>query len=239
LPAATWATAIANPAIFSDLKKIVPYHDIVCYNIKVQPTLGGFKTAFPGKVGRQIFDSESQDVCLKQGFSTRDNGEKVLYAPITQLSFLGGELNILGWATTMMNIVYKFIAVREKDVGKPMFGVPAMRFVCAGLAICQTETKEPYLVEEWIDGQFVKYIHNRSGHPRHFDDAEYDLRARFLSFCQHVQFLKTDKSAYVSDYQGCSIRYCAIKLICLVGGLDLLTDPQIISDPCATCLSLW
>lgn len=205
----------------------------------MQPTLGGFKTAFPGKVGRQIFDSESQDVCLKQGFSTRDNGEKVLYAPITQLSFLGGELNILGWATTMMNIVYKFIAVREKDVGKPMFGVPAMRFVCAGLAICQTETKEPYLVEEWIDGQFVKYIHNRSGHPRHFDDAEYDLRARFLSFCQHVQFLKTDKSAYVSDYQGCSIHYCAIKLICLVGGLDLLTDPQIISDPCATRLSLW
>ncbi|KAF8198903.1 hypothetical protein K438DRAFT_1441086, partial [Mycena galopus ATCC 62051] len=198
------------------LKEIIPQPSIIYYNTKSQPTFGGFKTAFPGKIGTQIFDSGSQDVCLKQAFSTRDDGEKVLHASISQLSFLGGELNILGWATTMMNMVYKYIAGQEKIVGVPTFRVPVMRFVRAGLAICQTQTKDPYLVEEWIDGQFVKYIHNRSGYPRRFDDAEYDLRSRFLSFCQHVQFLKTDKAAYVSDFQG---------------GLELLTDPQIISDP--------
>ncbi|KAF7345839.1 hypothetical protein MVEN_01605600 [Mycena venus] len=116
----------------------------------------------------------------------------------------------------MIDIVYKYIAVQEKTVGKPAFQVPEMQFVRAGLAICQNDTKDPYLVEEWIDGRFVKYIHNRSGRPRQFDDAKYDLQARFLSFCQHVQFVKTDKAAYVSDFQG---------------GLELLTDPQIISDP--------
>ncbi|KAJ7838040.1 hypothetical protein B0H13DRAFT_1651122, partial [Mycena leptocephala] len=104
---------------------------------------------------------------------------------------------------TMMNIVYKYMAAQEKYIGRPPFQVPEMRFVNAGLAICQTDSKDAYLVEEWIDAdQYVKYIHNKSGHPRRFDNPEYNLHARFLSFCQHVQFLKTDKPAYVSDFQG-------------------------------------
>ncbi|KAF7361004.1 hypothetical protein MSAN_01130600 [Mycena sanguinolenta] len=216
LPTATWTDAIKNPHIFSELKNIIPCHNVIYYNTKSQRTSGGFKTAIPGKLGTQIFDAEKRDVCLKQAFSLAENGQKVIHAPISQLSFLGGELNILGWATTMMDIVYRYIKIQEPDVGTPPFHVPVMRFVRGGLAICQNETKETYLVEEWIDGEFVKYIHNRSGQPHHFQNGEYDLRARFLSFCQHVQFYKTDKAAYVSDFQG---------------GLELLTDPQIISDP--------
>ncbi|KAF7368080.1 hypothetical protein MSAN_00874100 [Mycena sanguinolenta] len=209
LPTATWTEAIKNPHIFSELKNIIPCHNVIYYNTKSQRTSGGFKTAIPGKLGTQIFDAEKRDVCLKQAFSLAENGQKVIHAPISQLSFLGGELNILGWATTMMDIVYRYIKIQEPDVGTPPFHVPLMRFVRGGLAICQNETRETYLVEEWIDGEFVKYIHNRSGQPRHFQNEEYDLRARFLSFCQHVQFYKTDKAAYVSDFQGQSYSFIA------------------------------
>ncbi|KAJ7588447.1 hypothetical protein C8J56DRAFT_1080475 [Mycena floridula] len=48
----------------------------------------------------------------------------------------------------------------------------------------------------------------------HHGDEGYDIAA-FLCFCQHVQYLKTDGLAYLSDYQGAG---------------DLLTDPQIMTS---------
>ncbi|KAJ7920089.1 hypothetical protein B0H13DRAFT_1605718, partial [Mycena leptocephala] len=88
----------------------------------------------------------------------------------------------------------------------PNFEVPKMRFVHAGLAIGQTDERDTFVVKEWIDpekeGPFIKYIHNRSARPRNFQDPEHSLRAKFLAFAQHVQFFKTDRTAYVSDFQG-------------------------------------
>ncbi|KAJ7079724.1 hypothetical protein B0H15DRAFT_787654 [Mycena belliarum] len=234
LPSITWAEVIENPNRFSNLTLIAPRHEVIYYNVKTKPLFGGFKSAIPGRVAQPIFDSGTFDVCLKQGFHINDEKEKVLYDRISQAIFLGGELNLLGWGTTMMNMVYKYMEGREKSVGKPVFEVPKMRFVHAGLAIAQTEARDTFMVEEWIDpeceGEFVKYIHNSSGQPRRFNNAKYDSRAQFLSFCQHVQYFKTDKAAYISDFQG---------------GLNLLTDPQIISDPyfffriCCQCTDIY
>ena len=219
LPSITWAEVIENPNQFSNLTLIAPQHEVIYYNVKTKPSFGGFKSAIPGRVARPIFDSGSLDVCLKQGFHVNDEKEKVLYDRISQVTFLGGELNLLGWGTAMMNMVYKYIAAREKTVGNPPFKVPEMRFVRAGLAIAQTEAKDAFMVEEWIDperdGEFVKYIHNNSGQPRRFNDPKYNSRAQFLSFCQHVQYLKTDKAAYISDFQGEPLYYPGERLTAL------------------------
>jgi hypothetical protein len=73
-----------------------------------------------------------------------------------------------------------------------------------------------FIIEQFIPQtaktKFVKYIGNNSGEILlSQDDSGYDL-ALFLSFCQHVQWLKT--GVYISDYQG-------------AGGY--LTDPQIMT----------
>lgn len=206
LPAATWAESISNPHIFSELHKIAPVNTVIHYNVKTKPAFGGFKSAIHGRVGEQLFGSHATDVCLKQGFHTNASGEKVLYDPTSQLVFLGVELNCLGWGTSMMQLVYRFMEGHERTAGPPPFEVPSMRFVHSALAINRGEERDPFLLEEWInpatEGPFVKYIHNRSARPLHFDDDEHETRALFLSFCQHVQFYKTDKAAYISDFQG-------------------------------------
>ena len=118
------------------------------------------------------------------------------------------ELNCLGWASALMNVVYRFIEKEEEVQGKkPSFEVPKMCFVQGGLAITIIDDeKTAYLVEEVIDnadeGWFVKYLNNDSAVPRVFASKEWTTWAEFLSFVQHVQFLKTDGTAYVSDFQG-------------------------------------
>ena len=86
--------------------------------------------------------------------------------------------------------------------------------------------EKAYLVEEWIhtdegdgDCQFYKYINNRyptSALPTSAPQKAHDI-ASFLLFTQHVQWEKTGRRAFVSDYQG---------------GGQLLTDPQITTNPC-------
>ncbi|KZT53343.1 kinase-like protein, partial [Calocera cornea HHB12733] len=84
----------------------------------------------------------------------------------------------------------------------------------------KTRSGSTYLVEEMIEdvakGGFVKYLHNSSAIPRMLSGEEGRISA-FLSFSQHVQFVRTGGLAYISDYQG-------------AGGL--LTDPQVITNPC-------
>lgn len=89
-----------------------------------------------------------------------------------------------------------------------------MRYVKAGLAIqvskdstgTQAGKQNAYLLEEFIDseepGWFVKYLNNNSAKPHKFKDEERSIRAEFLSFSQHVQFIETGGLAYLSDLQG-------------------------------------
>jgi hypothetical protein len=150
-----------------------------------------------------------------------------------------------------MDLVYSFMKNEEPVCGSPPFEVPRMRYVQAGLAIQVSKDLEgtgnlkqnAYLLEEFIDseepGWFVKYLNNNSAKPHKFKDEERSIRAEFLSFSQHVQFIETGGQAYLSDlqgrYPGPSLRFSDIKFnlpsIILLGGPTLLTDPQIITNP--------
>ncbi|KAJ8072976.1 hypothetical protein PM082_019839 [Marasmius tenuissimus] len=71
-----------------------------------------------------------------------------------------------------------------------------------------------WLFEEVVNGGFIKFMDNRSVlipgwiHLQDLDVSEW------LSFTQHVQYICTQKMAFVGDYQG---------------DHQLLTDPQIIT----------
>ncbi|KZT47795.1 kinase-like protein [Calocera cornea HHB12733] len=143
---------------------------------------------------------------------------------------LAGEITCLVWATALMALVYscireaKKLAQPDDIVNTTVF--PQVRFVQSGLFRVKlpnppkdktrsTRHLLVYLVEERITGQFVKYIHNGSAVPRVQVGNEGDI-ASFLSFCQHLQYVKTSKQVYISDFQGFN---------------GLLTDPQIMTTP--------
>ncbi|KIK60634.1 hypothetical protein GYMLUDRAFT_998765, partial [Collybiopsis luxurians FD-317 M1] len=77
-----------------------------------------------------------------------------------------------------------------------------------------------FLLEEQIplqDGEsFVKYIHNGSPQPNLGPNKPEYYICLFLCACQHLQYIKTHCTAFVSDFQG-------------AGGL--LTDAQIMTLP--------
>jgi hypothetical protein len=100
-----------------------------------------------------------------------------------------------------------------------------LRFTKVMIAVVSDLPKsKAFLVEEWIntdngDHRFIKYLNNRV--PHHISDSVPQAsKAReitdFLIFAQHVQWKKTQYLAFTSDYQGAG---------------DLLTDPQIMSNP--------
>ena len=80
-----------------------------------------------------------------------------------------------------------------------------MVFVKSALAISEID-QEVFLLEEVIsedvEGPFIKYIGNGSVKPYDFLKSEARRRGELLSFCQHVQFLKTKGLAFVGDFQG-------------------------------------
>ncbi|KAJ7075214.1 hypothetical protein B0H15DRAFT_757061, partial [Mycena belliarum] len=104
--------------------------------------------------------------------------------------------------------------------------IPRMRYVQVALATDGTVDGKPggenslFLLEEVInsetEGEFRKYINNKSAVPTDFKDARFISRAEFLAFTQHYQYICTHGLVFVSDYQG---------------GTTLLTDPQLMSDP--------
>ncbi|KAI6105998.1 hypothetical protein EDD16DRAFT_1713858 [Pisolithus croceorrhizus] len=108
--------------------------------------------------------------------------------------------------------------------------IPCLCFVEAGLALVYASTSKlsttstssvtgVYLLEEKIDcgnTKFTKFIHNVQYTPHLKPDHNGFHIAEFLVFTQHVQYIKTDGLAYISDYQGSN---------------TLLTDPQILTHP--------
>ena len=176
---------------------------------------GNFKIASVGYTSVSVFDSVSTQVCVKQGFYIGPNSSsRKIYDGPRQAEMLTMELNCIGWASGLMTCVYDFMKESEADVGLPPFNVPHMQYVQCGLAISKPKGQacpghSAYLIEEYIEtnktggkGWFIKYLNNSSARPRQFEDPRQTLRAKFLSFAQHVQFWKTDGLAFVSDFQG-------------------------------------
>jgi len=138
------------------------------------------------------------------------------------------KANVLYWAKALLKMTYEFID-HAIDCAKepPPFNIPCLCFVDAGLLLAYsnapaiTEGGLPlvktsgiismmYLGEELIptpsDGKdFVKYIHNGDAAPCDLLDPDAENIAQFLAFTQHVQYIKTGKQVYISDYQGISV----------------------------------
>jgi hypothetical protein len=107
-----------------------------------------------------------------------------------------------------MELVYNFIG----EFGTTPFEIPKMRFVQSALVVAEGG-HDTYMVEEVIDeavdGKFVKYIGNSSAVPNEFEHDELADRAAFLAFCQHVQYWKTQEMAFIGDFQGNVMVYSA------------------------------
>lgn len=62
------------------------------------------------------------------------------------------------------------------------------------------------MIEEVInkkaEGSYVKYIGNGSVLPFDFLTGDAAYWAQFLTFAQHLQYIKTCKLAFVGDFQG-------------------------------------
>ena len=210
-----FADLVNCPEFFLHPEKFPPIQVKISYQPSSQPFQGAFKIAYLGHTDIPVFGNSTQ-VCIKQTFFTSEDSKKRhIYQGQTQATNLSVELNCLGWASALMDLVYSFMKKEEPHHGSPPFEVPQMRYVKAGLAIQVSKDSEGngkqsiYLLEEFIDseepGWFVKYINNNSAKPRKFKDAERSIRAEFLSFSQHVQFIETGGQAFVSDLQGRSL----------------------------------
>jgi hypothetical protein len=199
---------VKNPEFLLHPEKFPPLQVKFSYQPSSKPFQGAFKITHFGHTNIPLFGKSTQ-VCVKQTFSATGSSKKrVVYQGQTQATNLSVELNCLGWASALMDLVYRFMKKEEPVRGFPPFEVPQMRYVQAGLAISKDAEgrQNAYLLEEFIDsedpGWFVKYLNNNSAKPRKFKDEKLTIRAEFLSFSQHVQFIETGSQAFVSDLQG-------------------------------------
>lgn len=121
-------------------------------------------------------------------------------------------------------MTYNYVDRVVQDAEEPPpFEIPRLRFVDAGLLLAYAEhpnaalgpfsgkwkagtLSSVYLAEEVIPtsctNSFVKFIHNGDAAPCDLLDPANNETAEFLSFTQHVQYIKTSGQVYVSDYQG-------------------------------------
>lgn len=191
---------------------------------------GSFKTAHPGKVtldGSELPPFTNGSVCVKQVYRKRENSNVIARVKGRhELDAFSDECNCLRWASILLDLTYQFVARESKTRGAlhPIPDIPTLRFTRTMIAIVQDlNIEKAFLVEEWInvnddEQPFVKYINNRfpQSSLSHLAPPKAHKIADFLIFAQHVQWEKSQFLVFTSDYQGAG---------------ELLTDPQIMSDP--------
>jgi len=180
---------------------------------------GGFKIAAFGTSTTRLFESGTADICAKRTYHTVEhvverNGsfitksDDIPYEGRKQFQNLSMEIACTVWAQALLDLVYKFISQEDRSP----FNVPEFRFVKLALAMegspdgTKKQNGAVFLVEEVIaeerEGPFRKYLNNVSPVPLTMTCKEDETRAKFLAFSQHVQYWKTKKQVFVSDYQG-------------------------------------
>lgn len=165
-------------------------------------------------------------IVVKRPYKEAKGSAVERHLPVVEAGELINECNIIYWANALMRKTREYIDSIDKTKGKPPMTVPNPRFANAGFCIVnQSSTstdghsyvisarlkhknaispsiQRSYMLEELIDGRFMKFIHNQDPLPAMKPgQAGYDL-AQFLCFTQHVQYVLTDKAAFISDYQG-------------------------------------
>ena len=181
---------------------------------------GGFKVAAFGTSTTRLFKSNTSDICAKRTYHSiehvvQQNGSFVTksndipYEGRKQFQNLTMEIACTVWAQALLDLVYKFISHEDCS---PLFNIPEFCFVELALAMegspdgTKKQNGAVFLVEEVIaeerEGPFRKYLNNVSPAPLTMTCKEDETRAKFLAFSQHVQYWKTRKQVFVSDYQG-------------------------------------
>jgi Alpha-kinase family len=180
--------------------------------------VSGFKLANFGTTSPKFFGNTK--ICAKQAYYIKSVDVrtstgmckvecKIPYDLKRQAKELTKELNCLVWARALLALVYRFMDMQMDKFGKPDFAIPQMCFVEGALVVEQQGNHRVFLIEEIVnvtkEGSFQKYLNNDSAIPL-FHRAEADATCTdFLSFTQHVQYWKTKKLAFVTDYQGALI----------------------------------
>ncbi|KAG1780220.1 hypothetical protein EV702DRAFT_1043073 [Suillus placidus] len=192
--------------------------------------IGGFKTAdtgwltltAPPKTG--LGSVTCHKVVVKRPFekvfptAMKVGAYKVgRYSLVDELWKLFREANVLYWSKSLLKLTYDFIDHSiASSPQPPPFAVPRGGSKPGAKT---GSTRAVFLLEELIEGgddMFVKFIHNMDTNPL-LDELDYGYdMAEFFVFTQHVQYVKTGKLAFISDYQGSTV---------------LITDPQILTHP--------
>jgi hypothetical protein len=214
---------------------------------------GSFKLAAFGTSTMCLFKSTTtMEICAKQTFYavervTTDNNRSLVTKSVDtlhdspkQFQNLSMEIACAVWARSLLNLIYDFIDNETKHFGQNPFHIPQFHFVnlALGMEPHDSDThgrhwKNVFLIEEVIhedeQGPFQKYLNNMSPVPLLMSCDEDVERVMFLSFSQHIQYWKTKKQAFVSDYQGKPYEH--LSHVESSGRNSLLTDPQISSSP--------
>ncbi|KAL1687134.1 hypothetical protein GGG16DRAFT_117262 [Schizophyllum commune] len=226
------------PPIFAILNPVEQAVNISLPMTKAKQLLptGTFKRALYGVSERPLFANKDERLCAKEAIfrrSVKGEEQTVAYPSGDQLEHLVPEIMTARFSRALHEYANVFInsVVRDKKAlgEEPPFSIPWMRFVECALAIESKmggENKKlgrVLLLEELIPNVnpstgagFRKFIGNGSCEPLEQETEEDKHRAMYLSACQHIQYIKTRKAAFVADYQG---------------GDTLLTDAQILTHP--------
>ncbi|KAF6754967.1 hypothetical protein DFP72DRAFT_812250 [Ephemerocybe angulata] len=146
------------------------------------------------------------------------------YPAIDEVQHLINECNLTYWATALLQMTYRFIDAVQSSAGNAPFPIPKIRFVRAGFAYALAGPKDPgraipltrlkkadslspsvlrgYMLEERIEGEFTKFVHNANPFPCMKEGEWGYATAQFLCFTQHAQYQLTQGNAIISDYQG-------------------------------------
>ena len=154
------------------------------------------------------------------------------------------KANVLYWAKALFKLTEDFIAKRIARVqDPPPFVIPSVCFVDAAFTFQYPPgpargLRAPvidctYLCEEEIEDaemSFIKLTHNSNCVPLlKPGELGYEV-VQFLTFTQHIQYLKMKGSAYVSDYQGMYLdQSTKLSSPTWTGTMSLLTDSQILT----------
>ena len=177
---------------------------------------GSFKGMRRATIDPLPFEFEAQEswIAVKQAYRRKVKLDEVRPLDVCrQVEVLSQDVLGTQWASALLSLVYDFIADEQQKpgLGHPPFDILQLRYVKVALATSippsdKSKEQEAYLLEELIDpaieGKWRKYINNDSAIPipyRHLGDQQ---RGEFLAFCQHVQYWKTNKLVFVSDFQG-------------------------------------
>lgn len=152
----------------------------------------------------------ARQVVAKRVFFRKGEGKKRhRFSKEDELGKTLDEANCLYWATCLMSLVYIFVdeMIETKTVKAAVADqVPRLRLVHAAVAIPDDTSDHAgaatYLLEERIEGKFIKYINNNSAVPTYHLRGFEEKIGLFLCFAQHVQHRLTNEVVYLSDFQG-------------------------------------